>query len=281
MAVLAVVALAATAQAAPYFAAPGYGVSIQATVNNLGGEYEYVYDIYLDYAANGYDIYLYDSLKFFFEFNDDSTIADRINKMYDPGGGPEMREFWTVNGATENDGGKGWITYTPSPTGVQASYGYSDTNTWVVDPPSSASSDYGWRLDHTYALAEGFANPFHLPNDYAKHSSNPLHDPNGTDACFATEAGVPGDHDGDTIVNDLRFGMHHQFGAHAFGRSIGPELMATYRITSDLGPIGEVGIWYSSSGTCTGVLVGPGVPEPATMSLLALGGLVALRRRRR
>ncbi len=280
MVVLIIAGLAATAQADLYSASPGYSVSMTAVVNNLpSGEYEYVYDIY--YEDSGY--MLYDSLKFFFEFNDDSTVAERINNLYDTGNGLVMREFWTVNGIVNNNGGKGWITSTPSPTGVQPSFGSAE-NTWVVDPDAvypNPSGDYGWILDQTYAQSEGFDNPFHLPDDYAMHASNPKHDPSGTDANWANFDGIPGDYDGDGIANDLRFGFHHQFGAHAFGGSNGPELFATYRIVSDLAPIGEVGIWYSSGGTRIGTLIGPGVPEPATMSLLALGGLAVLRRRRR
>ena len=251
---------AAGAQAvAPTSVSGGYGITVTVDVEQFGdGPWEYAYDIY----AEGEVIY-YTDIQAKFEFGDGGTIGDHILNMYDapasgynPAGGPELREFWTIDGITGNQGGDGW--YNPIDTGVQASYGDLATDTWITNPTSAQANVEEWWIDPVYAAAEGMANPFHVPSDYGDWAGNPLDTGNG-DAAFGFYAGTPGDYDSDGIADDLRFGMEWFFGGHIFGGYYGPELMATIRIVSDLGPYGETGIRHYASAPVTLSLLGPGV----------------------
>jgi hypothetical protein len=278
VALFAIVGLATVAHAAPLSGSGGYGMSAEVAVTNLGGgQWEYQYDLFL----HG-DYMYYDFLKLNFEFGDGGSAVDHIQNMYDPGTGLELREFWTAQGITGNHGGEGW--YSEVQSGVQASYGDRATDAWIISPGAVQAADEAWIVDPTYAAAEGFANPFHVPSDYAHHAGSPWHPgyPAG-DTAFGLFAGTPQDADGDSLADDLFFDMEWFFGGHIFNGWDGPpELVATFRIVSDLGPYGEMQFQSISSGGITvSPIVGPGVPEPATMSLLALGGLAVLRRRRK
>jgi len=279
MAVLIIAGLAfvATAEATPTYGTGGYDIACEVFYTNLGGGlHEYQYDLF----AKADHMY-YDKTTLRFEFGDGGSAVDHILNMYDPGTGPELREYWTMQGITHNHAGKGW--YGEIHTGAQASYGDSDSNTWTVLPTTAEADFNAWIVDPVYAMAEGFDNPFHLPRDYAKHINNPYHEGAGyADAGWGNYAGVPVDDDADGLADDLLFDMEWYFGGTMFNWSADYELVATFRIVSDLGPYGEMTFWnYSSGISITTPIVGPGIPEPATMSLLALGGLAAVLRRRK
>ena len=274
------VLFAATAQAAPELASGDYGMSATVTYTDLGGgQHEYVYDIF---AEGNYNYYDYLALKF--DFVGAGTVTDHVLNMYDPGAGPaELREYWTVNGIFGNRGGH-WY-WGGAETGVQASYGDLGTDTWLIDPTSAQADPERWFIDPVYAAAEGMANPFHDPSDYARWAGNGS---TKGDAAYGLFAGMQGDEW--TAVGSyytpldthLAFDMTWFAGGYMYAGDFGPELMATIRIVSDLGPFGEVSFQYYNTDTGSmGPIVGPGVPEPGAMSLLALGGLAALRRRRR
>ena len=248
------VALAATAEGfAPTTGSGKYGMSTSVSYQKLpDGTWEYAYDIF---AEGSFDYYDYLMPKF--EFNDSGSVFDHVLNMYDTGAGFELREFWTVNGIIGNNGGH-WF-WGGVETGVQASYGDLTTDTWIIDPAGSYGSSERWFLDPVYAAAEGMANPFHAPSDYARWISN-----GGTlgDAAYGLYAGVPHDRDGDTIKDDLLFDMTWFLGGHMYGGSYGPELMATIRIVSDLGPYGSMQFQYYSSATQSiSAVIGPGRPD--------------------
>jgi len=291
MAVLAVSALAATVQATP-MVGEGDGLKIEVFVTSLGGgQWEYQYDI-SGRTARGYEWYTPFHMRFDFNDGGASTIEDNILNMYDnpSSGQKELHEYWTMNGVTGNNAG-GW--YGPRWTGFQPSYGDLATDTWIVLPSPTQADAEAWVVDPTYAMAYGFANPFHLPSDYTVDLDNPLANSSPETAtsrwaCFGIHYGTQADLDGDGVQDDLELGWPDE------GPYPGPgwvwedpdtgvyELVATIRIVSDLGPFGAVELIHYTGGTrTTGLVVAPGVPEPATMSLLAVGGVLGLVRRRR
>jgi len=251
---LIVVSFATSVQAfAPTTGTGKYGMSASVSYQQLpGGQWEYAYDIFAEGTFNYYD-YLMPK----FNFNNGGSVYDHVLNMYDPGTGPELREFWTVNGMIGNNGGH-WY-WGGVETGVQASYGDLTTDTWMIDPAGGYGASERWFLDPVYAAAEGMANPFHSPSEYARWISN-----GGTfgDAAYGLYAGVPHDRNGDTIKDDLLFDMTWFLGGHMYGGSYGPELMATIRIVSDLGPYGDMSFQYYSSATQSiSAIIGPGTPD--------------------
>ena len=255
IALVLVVALsvAGSAQAfAPTTGSGKYGMSTSVSYRQLpDGTWEYAYDVF---AEGTFDYYDYLMPKF--NFNDGGSVFDHVLNMYDPGTGPELREFWTVNGIIGNNGGH-WY-WGGVETGVQASYGDLTTDTWATNPTGGQAGAQRWFVDPVYAAAEGMANPFHSPSDYARWVSN-----GGTlgDAAYGLYAGVPHDRNGDTIKDDLLFDMTWFLGGHMYGGGYGPELMATIRIVSDLAPYGEMSFqYYSSSTSNMSPISGPGTP---------------------
>ena len=300
MAVLAVAGLAATAQATPTVGV-GDGLKLEVFVTDLGGgQWQYQYDI-SGREARGYEwgSYQWPQTPFdmCFDFNDGnaSTVEDNFLNMYDTGSGLELHEYWTANGITGNNGGAPW--YDPGAvrrTGYQPSYGDLATDTWIVLPSIPQADAEYWNVDPDYATAEGFANPFHVPSDYAIDlATNPLANTSpetatDVDVCFAIFAGLERDLDGDGNEDDLGLGGGDAGPYPGPGFVFGGDaetwnLLATVRIVSDLGPYGTVSLaHYTGGGQLTSPwIVAPGVPEPATLSLLALGGIAALLRRRK
>jgi hypothetical protein len=275
----------------------GDGLKLEVFVTDQGdGTWEYQYDISGKYTR-GYAWYTPFNMQFDFGDDNASTVDDNFLNMYDTGAGMELHEFWTMDGVSGNRGGAPWWNPSAFPyTGYQPSYGDLATDTWVVLPSVAEAAAEHWNVDPTYALAEGFANPFHLPSDYAIHmGTNPLantspetftdHEPN-----FGIFAGIEFDADGDGNGDDLQLGWgtpdggpYPGPGVFWGGDNVTYWLLATIRIVSDLGPNGTVDLQHYTGGThmLGEPIVGPGVPEPATMSLLALGGLAVLRRRRK
>ena len=292
MAVLAVAGLAATAQATPTVSTGGDGLELRVFVTNLGGgQWEYQYDLMTNYAR-GYEWYTPFNLQFDFNDGGASTVEDNFLNLYNAGTRMELRELWTAGGIAGNNT---WgLT-----AGVHASYGDYVTNSWIVLPTVPQADAENWIVDPVYATAEGFANPFHLPRDYMMEWENPLAN---TAPEYYTDrynimnihSGVPFDADSDGVRDDLNLGWSGD-GAISAGPYWGPgmtypmdgfddswQLGATIRIVSDLGPNGTVILEHYTGGTkWTSPIVAPGVPEPATMSLLALGGIAALIRRRK
>jgi hypothetical protein len=253
LALLIVVSFATSVQAvAPTTGTGKYGMSTSVSARQLpDGTWEYAYDIF---AEGTFDYYDYLMPKF--DFNNGGSVHDHVLNMYDPGTGPQLREFWTVNGMIGNNGGH-WY-WGGVETGVQASYGDLTTDTWFTSPAGGQAGTERWFVDPAYAAAEGMANPFHSPSEYARWISN-----GGTfgDAAYGLYAGVPHDRDGDTVENDLLFDMTWFLGGHMYGGSYGPELMATIRIVSDLAPYGQMRFQYYSSGTENmSFILGPGTP---------------------
>jgi len=253
---VAALCLATTAHATPTSSPGGYGTYWEVSYQQLGpSEWEYAYDIYAEGDFNYYD---YLALKF--DFGNTGTVTDHITNLYDTGGVPELREFWTVNGMYGNRGGH-WY-WGGLETGVQASFGDLDTNSWVLSPTEAEAFAERWFIDPVYAAAEGMANPFHDPLDYARWAGNGS---TQGDAAFGLFAGQPGDLTGyggsyyTPEATHLMFDMTWFLGGHMYGGSYGYELMATIRIVSDLGPYGEVTCQFYSSATSTiGAIVGPG-----------------------
>ncbi|HDZ21133.1 hypothetical protein LCGC14_0094220 [marine sediment metagenome] len=256
---------AATAQAVPDWGDGGYGMSWSVTYQQLGdGTWEYGYDLYAEGSVTYYD---YLALKF--DFIGTGTVTDHVLNMYDPGGGPaELREFWTVNGIIGNNGGH-WY-WGGSQTGVQASYGDLATDTWDTNPTQAQGNAERWLIDAVYAAAEGIANPFHDPSDYARWAGNGS---TQGDAAYGLYAGMQGDEwtAGGSyytpLDTHLAFDMTWFVGGHMYNGSYGPELMATIRIVSDLGPYGSVTAQSYASGTFWfDPIVGPGL-SPADFDL--------------
>ncbi|HDZ21132.1 MAG TPA: PEP-CTERM sorting domain-containing protein [Phycisphaerae bacterium] len=245
---------AATAQAyAPSSASGKYGISTQVSAKWLGdGQWEYAYDIFGEGSANLW----YDYLIMKFEFGDGGASTDHILNLYDPGAGPELREFWTVNGMIGNRGGH-WF-WGGVETGVQASYGDLATNTWITNPTSGQASGQRWLLDPVYAAAEGMANPFHDPLDYGRWAGNDYYTGQG-DSAFGLIGGRAGEYDSDGIADDIFYDMTWFLGGHIYNAT-GPQLMATIRVVSDLGPYGAMQFQYYGSGSQrVGPVMAPGV----------------------
>ena len=246
MAVVVVLAASAVAaQAYTYAPQTGtgkYGISTEVSATWLGdGQWEYAYDIF----AQGGENLWYDYLYMQFEFGDGGSSADHILNLYDPGAGPQLREFWTVNGLTGNNGGN-WF-WGGVETGVQASYGDLATNTWIVDPSDGLAAGNRWFVDHTYAAAAGIANPFHDPLDYGRWAGNSYYTGQG-DCAFGLIGGGTDDTDGDGLTDDINYDMTWFLGGHVYGATT-PQLMATIRVVSDLGPYGDMRFKYYGAGS--------------------------------
>ncbi|MHC4984960.1 MAG: PEP-CTERM sorting domain-containing protein, partial [Planctomycetota bacterium] len=199
----------------------------------------------------------YDRFVMKFNFGDGGTAGDHILNMYNPGTGPELREFWTVNGMFGNRGGD-WF-WGGTETGVQASYGDLATNTWILDPTGAQASAERWFVDPTYATTAGIVNPFHDPLDYGRWAGNAYYTGQG-DCAFGLIGGGITDHDGDTIADDIFYDMTWFRGGHVYG-GVSPQLMATIRVVSDLAPYGDMRFEYYGAGSQNvGPIMAPGAP---------------------
>ena len=286
--VLLVVALCAgVATAANDFAAGIRGISASVTYRQLdNGTWEYGYDLFGVARNQVLGSVYYDYVALLMDFGDGGTAEDHVLNMYDPGGGQakELRDFWTVNGNSGNKGGS--AHYGPVTTGVQASYGDMANDSWVLDPSINFNMSEGWGYDPAYvASGHGIVNPYHLPSDYGVWVQNdPYGDPDN-DVAFGMHPGKQGDETGMHWFgyvaddDDLVFDMDEALGGHVYAVGQDPQLLATIRIVSDLGPYGEVGVRYFTVNIEVLPLVGPGVPEPASMLLIATGAITLLRRR--
>ena len=245
---------------APTQATGGYGMSASVSFQQLPDTtWEYAYDLFAEGDANYYD---YLAMKF--NFNNTGTVVDHVLNMYDNDVGiPELREFWTVNGIVGNGGGH-WY-WGGVQTGVQASFGDLSTNTWDTNPAQAQADAERWFIDPTYAAAKGMANPFHAPSDYGVWASNTSYYAGDGDCAYGLWAGQPGDqwqYGGSYYTPEdthLAFDMTWFIGGHIYNGYSGPQLMATIRIVSDLGPYGDMSFQSYSSGTFgIGPLLGPG-----------------------
>jgi len=254
MGVVVVLAVSAvTAQAYVYAPQTGtgkYGISTAVSAKWLGnGQWEYAYDVF---GQGTFDYY--DYVRMMFEFGDGGSSADHILNLYDPGTGPQLREFWTVNGLTGNNGGH-WY-WGGVETGVQASYGDLATDTWIIDPSDGLAAGNRWFLDHTYAAAAGIANPFHDPLDYGRWAGNSYYTGQG-DCAFGLIGGWATDADGDGLADDIDYEMTWFLGGHVYGATA-PQLLATVRVVSDLGPYGQMRFkYYSSASQYTSFVLAP------------------------
>jgi len=273
LAVLIIAGLAGMVQAATPTVGEGDNLKIEVFVTNLGGgQWEYQYDI-SGRTCRGYEWYTPFDMRFDFNDGGASTIEDNILNMYDnpSSGQKELHEYWTMNGVTGNKNG-GWGARW---TGFQPSYGDLATDTWIILPTVPQADAEAWVVDPVYALAYGFANPFHLPSDYTVDLNNPLANTSPETAtnrwaCFGIHAGVQADLDGDGYEDDLELSWP------TYGPYPGPGwvwedapsgeygLLATIRIVSDLGPSGSVQLMHYTGGThlTSPAIVAPGAPNP-------------------
>jgi hypothetical protein len=262
---IAVTVVASSAHAlAPTSATGGYGMSWSVTYSRLpNGNWEYGYDLY---AEGHYEYFDYVAMRFDFADAGASTVTDHVLNMYDPGTGAptELREFWTVNGIIGNNGGH-WY-WGSLETGVQTSYGDLSTDTWFTNPTETQAYNETWVYDPDYPQAQRIANPFHDPSDYGVWASNSPYYAGTGDAAYGLYAGQQGDEWTGAgayytpLDTDLAFDMTWFVGGHMYNGYSGPQLMATIRIESDLGPYGEVSLESYSSATFTaGAILGPGV----------------------
>ena len=250
-----VLTVTGTAHALASTSASGkYGISTQVSANWMpGNQWEYAYDIY----AQGTNDY-YDRFVLKFNFGNGGTATDHILNLYDPGTGPELREFWTVNGMIGNRGGD-WH-WGGIETGVQASYGDLATNTWFLDPTAAQANAERWFIDHSYATTAAIVNPFHDPLDYGRWYWNDYYTGEG-DCAFGLLGGWAISHDGDGIADDIFYDMTWFRGGHIYGGDYGPQLMATIRVVSDLAPYGDTRFEYYGAGAQNvGPVMAPGVP---------------------
>ncbi len=271
MAVLAIVGLAATAQATlTETSTEGQGLKLQVFVNQLGdGTWEYQYDILGSYAG-GYPWYTPFHMNFDFNDGDASNIEDNFQNLYaNPATGRnELHEYWTASGITGQ--GRRW-------TGFQPSYGDLVTDTWIILPTVTQATAERWYVDPVYAAAEGFANPFHLPSDYFIDKDNVMasSDPESkyfsdADVNFGIYCGIGLDLNGDGNADELQLGWSG-IGEQSAGPYPGPGyvwesptgtygIVATLRIVSQLGPHGTVTLTHYTGGTrWTGPIMAPGV----------------------
>lgn len=192
-----------------------------------------------------------------------------------------VRDVWSNLGETMY--ASGW--WGPVNRGPYVAYADMTNNEWIIHPTAQQLADGHWNYDVNFALAEGKTNPFHAPSDYSQ-----------TDVAACYNDGVPTDFGsmsngvlttGTDGINDSLF---FNFPDHAasYVSSPTPQLTCTIRIvtTEDLSDEianGGLGWVYDDGwgGNRVSVLEMFPVPEPATMSLLAIGGIAALIRRRK
>jgi len=260
---------ATTASASNYGRDDGVKIELVAAnpiVYNGEAAWEYVYDMSVRNAAGKTVSEVY-NMALQFEFGDGLGISDHVLNMYID----SFFDVWTQTGTTGQILSGWWgVEF----TGPHPAYGDRATDTWAILPDPVMAAAEGWTVDPTYAASNGKINTWHVPTDYADVTlqGNILHWDNGFVTDWVSEDG---------IQDDLQFNWWAYWAS-----SVDYLLYRTFYVVSDLGPYGTMELGYDSGwagniGAVGGPLVGPGIPEPATMSLLALGGMVLIRRRRK
>ena len=168
------------------------------------------------------------------------------------------------------------------------------TDEWTYGVGATAVN-YGFTFDAalaTWAYNNGVDNTWHAPSAYDE-----IYPPTGTDEArhgertngviYDDSNHVPGAWGGYNLpagetMDAVYFGNRRTTWASAIVTD--PMLYMTIRLLSPEAPFGEVELRYDAgygANKYGGFAVGPGVPEPATMTLLGLGGLAALIRRKK
>ena len=157
---------------------------------------------------------------------------------------------------------------------------------WIVHPTSQQLADNGWVYDVNFALSHGMANPFHAVSDYSATDVTAVWSwGSQSDSGAIVNGSFVGGSDG--VMDAIHFGFPQN--AASYVSSPTPQLTSTIRIvtTEDLSDDilnGTVGFVYDDGwgGGRVSVLESYNpIPEPATMSLLAIGGVAALIRRKK
>ena len=179
-----------------------------------------------------------------------------------------------------------WGWWGPEARGPFLAFPDKANDQWLVHPTAQQISDNGWVYNVNFALTHGMVNPFHAVSDYS-----------ATDVTAVWSRGSPSDEGtmangvftaGQDGVQDSLF-LGFPQNAASYVSAPTPQLTSTMRIvtTEDLSSAianGGMGFVYDDGwggGRVSVLEMYTPIPEPATMSLLAIGGIAALIRRKK
>ncbi len=238
--------------------------------------WEYVYDLFVsEYPGRGAnDIY-----DFFLKF--DGGDAGALVGLYN---GKQVQN-WSSYSAGKIPAPYWWWSAPPSvPTPEYVDLDDQDgdgiTDEWFPTPLPTTASAQQWSYDaglDAWSQANGVTNAWHAPSDYIDAADDGGDFQQGV--IFDDSATDPWGGAGWAPVDGIYFAGNDEMNSN----TVLPTLSFTVRMLSTQGPGGLVELYYDeyySSYNFGGSAVGP-IPEPATMSLLAFGGIAALIRRRK
>ena len=193
-----------------------------------------------------------------------------------------LRDVWC--NLNENMYSSGW--WGPESRGPYAAYADMTNDAWIVHPTAQELSDNHWVYDVNFALAHGMVNPWHAPTDYSQTDVAAVWS-NGVPTDFGSMSGGVLTMGTDGIDDSLFFDFPDHAASYVSNPT--PQLTSTIRLvtTEDLSDEianGGLGWVYDDGwgGNRVSVLkMSEAIPEPATLSLLAIGGVAALIRRKK